>query len=103
MVPPDRNGLHASFTLRTTETDVFVFLKKRKAADSPSFWLLYSTCPEDNGQYGTWLYVQGYADIMFGTFSTLQANSIVSVCMCCETIYLSICLSTIYNLTVDIG
>lgn len=81
MAPPDRNGLRASFILRATDTDVFVFLKKRKAADSPSFfWLSNSTRPvavQDDGQYGTWLYAQSYADLIFVTFSTLQANSTV--------------------------
>ena len=80
MAPPDRNGLHASFILRTTDTDVFVFLKKRKAADSPSFWLSNSTRPvavQDDGQYGTWHYAQSHADIKFVTFSTLQVNNTV--------------------------
>ena len=80
MAPPDRNGLHASFILRATDTNVFVFLKKRKAADSPSFWLSNSTRPvavQDDGQYGTWFYAQSYADLISVTFSTLQANSTV--------------------------
>jgi hypothetical protein len=79
MAPPDRNGLRASFILRATDTDVFVFLKKRKTADSPSFWLSNSTRPvavQDDGQYGTWLYAQSYADLIF-----VPSNQ--QHCMCC--------------------